>query len=545
MRILSAEQARAVDRRAIDELGVPSLVLMENAAIGVADAIGSLFPAADSVAILCGPGNNGGDGLALARHLHTRGYEVGIAVISTSGELKGDSAVQESICQKLGLEVERVADEEALEAALADAASRDVVVDALFGTGLTRSLEGLYAAAVRGINALGLPCLSVDLPSGLAGGSSEPLGHHVHADVTVTFVGPKIAHIFPPAADAVGELVIADLGVPARWADDSGNAAEALYLLTGEDLACLVPERAPDSNKGNFGHLLIVAGSVGKGGAAILSARSAVRSGAGLVTVGTPEALVATVTAGSFESMTLALPAGAEGKIAQGAAAAVGEALLTRSALAIGPGLGNDDATAEVIRTIVLAADRPAVVDADALNAFAGRPTELKSRTAPTVLTPHPGELGRLLGMTTAAVQADRLGAVRKAVEATGAVVVLKGHLTLVSGPGENGTHVNPTGNPGMATGGTGDVLTGLIGALLAQGLPALDAACLGVFLHGTAGDLALEKLGGHGLAAGDLIEAFPAAWLALTDGDDEGGHGPTAEQGLRRKHSADRCRAC
>jgi ADP-dependent NAD(P)H-hydrate dehydratase / NAD(P)H-hydrate epimerase len=381
-----------------------------------------------------------------------------------------------------------------------------------------------------------VPCIAVDLPSGLAGGEPEPLGPHIEADVTVTFVTPKVAQIFPPAADAVGELVIADLGVPPALADRAG---EDLFLLVGEELAGLVPVRAADSNKGDYGHLLVVAGSVGKAGAAVLAARSAVRAGAGLVTVATPAPLLSSLTAGSVESMTLPLPASSAGQLAADASGVILAELARKTALAIGPGLGQEPAAVEAIRGVVLAAAIPAVIDADALNAFAGNPGALRSRPAPTVLTPHPGELGRLLDMKTADIQADRRAAVRKAVEATGAVVVLKGHLTLVAGPDGGGVHVNPTGNPWMATGGTGDVLTGLIGALLAQGLTALDAARLGVYLHGLAGDLALAERGGHGLAAGDLITAFPAAWAALVagDGEDEPAHGEGGHGPLRLAH--------
>jgi hydroxyethylthiazole kinase-like uncharacterized protein yjeF len=512
MRVLTAEEMRNVDRAASEEIGIPSLVLMENAAIGVADAIGEVYPKVNSAGIFCGPGNNGGDGLALGRQLAARGYQVEIFLVGGAIEPAGDAGVQLAICRRLELPLHEVADGAALRAALDAARELDLVVDALFGTGLGRPLAGLYAAAAEGLNRLGRPCVAVDLPSGLSGSRAEPLGPHVEADLTVTFAAPKVAHVLPPASQAVGELVVADLGFPRRLVD---AAPGDLHLLAGEDLATLLPPRAPDSHKGTYGHLLLVAGSTGKAGAAVLAARAAVRAGAGLVTAAVPEPVLAVVSAGSVESMTLPLPAGEAGQLAAAAADLVLAAAAGRNVLAIGPGLGQQPETAAAIRRIVLETALPAVVDADGLNAFAGRAGELRGRRAPTVLTPHPGELGRLLGIAAAEVQADRPAAARRAAAETGAIVVLKGHLTLVADPA-GGLYINPTGNPGMATGGTGDVLTGILGGLAAQRLRLLAAAQLGVYLHGLAGDVAVQSRGERGLAAADLIEALPVAFSRL-----------------------------
>jgi len=520
MRILTAEAMREVDRAAIEDLGVPSLVLMENAAIGVVEALGQAFGDAESVAVFCGPGNNGGDGLAVARHLAVRGWEVRVFLITGGRELSGDAAVQLGICRKAELPILEVASGDGLPAALEAAAECDVVVDALFGTGLARPLEGLFAQAVETINSLPAPCVAVDLPSGLAGSQTRPIGPHVRADLTVTFAAPKVAHVFPPAADAVGEMVVTDLGIPPRLVEEIEEEAGDLHLLMGEELAELLPEREPGTHKGDYGHALIAAGSPGKAGAAILAARAAVRAGAGLVTAAVPEPILQTVDLGSVESMTLGLPAGAAGQIAERAADVLLDAAEGKTALALGPGLGQEPATASAIRRIVLECPLPLVLDADGVNAFAGRAAELARRKAETILTPHPGELGRLLGISTSQIQEDRLAAARGAAEETGAIVVLKGHLTLVA----SGTavFVNPTGNPGMATGGTGDVLTGLIAGLLAQGLDALDATLLAVYLHGLAGDLAASRLGEGALAAGDLIEILPAALEALKSSGEE-----------------------
>ncbi|HKI00511.1 MAG TPA: NAD(P)H-hydrate dehydratase [Thermoanaerobaculia bacterium] len=537
MRILTAEAMREVDRAAIEEIGIPSLVLMENAAIGVVEALGKAFGEAESVAVFCGPGNNGGDGLAVARHLSVRGWEVRIFVITGGRDLSADAAVQLGICRKAELPIMEIASADVMDAAFDAAAECDLVVDALFGTGLDRPLDGLFALVVDAINALPAPCVAVDLPSGLSGSQSQLIGPHVEADLTVTFAAPKLPHVFPPAADAVGEMVVTDLGIPTRLVEDVEEEAGDLHLLMGEELADLLPVREAGTHKGDYGHVLIVAGSPGKAGAAILAARAAVRAGSGLVTAAVPEPVLQTVDLGSVESMTLGLPAGASGQIADEAVDVVLEAAEGKTVLALGPGLGQDPATAAAIRRIVLDCPLPLVLDADGINAFAGRAGELAARRAETILTPHPGELGRLLGISTATIQEDRVAAARGAAEETGAIVVLKGHLSLVA----SGTavFVNPTGNPGMATGGSGDVLTGLIAGLLAQGLDALDATVLAVYLHGLAGDLAAGRLGEMALAAGDLIEILPAAVTALKrtgdDDEEEDGHdhGPERGHGL------------
>jgi NAD(P)H-hydrate epimerase len=540
VRILTAEAMREVDRAAIEELGIPSLVLMENAALGVVEALGKAFVEAGSAAVFCGPGNNGGDGLAIARHLSVRGWEVRIFLVTGGRELSGDAAVQLGICRKAELPLLEIAAADALAPALDAAAECDVVVDALFGTGLARPLEGLFAQVVEAINSLPAPCVAVDLPSGLAGSQGRPIGPHVQADLTVTFAAPKVAHVFPPAADAVGEMVVTDLGIPPRLVEDVEEEAGDLHLLMGEELAELLPDREPGTHKGDYGHALILAGSPGKAGAAILAARAAVRAGAGLVTAAVPEPILPTVDLGSIESMTLGLPAGASGQIVDRAVDLLLDAAEGKAVLALGPGLGQDPATAAAIRRIALECPLPVVLDADGINAFAGRAGELAGRRAETVLTPHPGELGRLLGISTAQILEDRVAAARGAAEETGAIVVLKGHLSLVA----SGTavFVNPTGNPGMATGGTGDVLTGLIAGLLAQGLDALDATVLAVYLHGLAGDLAASRLGENALAAGDLIAILPAAFAALKGEEDEDeneedhGHAPQRGHG-RRPH--------
>lgn len=516
MRILTAASMSGVDRVAIEDFGIPSLVLMENAALGLVEAIAESYPQARTVAIFCGPGNNGGDGLALARHLTIRGYQVDLILATGGRELAGDAGIQLDICQAQGLSIRELGPEDGVQGSVTAARDTDLIVDALFGIGLGRPLEGQFAELVQALNLLPVPRLAVDLPSGLSGSRAEIPGPHLEADLTVTFGAPKIAHIFAPAADAVGEVVVADLGIPAEIIEQADGE---LHLLTAEDLAVEIMPRADASHKGDFGHLVLVAGSEGKAGAAILAARAAVRSGAGLVTAAVPKEITQTVDLGSLESMSLALPTAVPGGLDASCLDLLVDFSNDKDGLAIGPGLGLADTTVEVVKKLVLGAALPIVVDADGLNAFAGDLDSLAGRPAGTVLTPHPGELARLLGRTAAQVQDDRVASAKEAAARSGCVVVLKGHRSLIASPGGE-VYVNPTGNPGMASGGMGDVLTGLIGGLIVQRYEPLVAALLGTYLHGLAGDLATG--GGRGqvtLAAGDLLETLSGAFAELGAG--------------------------
>lgn len=512
MKVLTGEAMAAVDRRAIEELGVPSLVLMENAALGVVEALFDACPEVGSVGVFCGPGNNGGDGLAVARHLAARGVAATTFVLAGGRGLSADTAAQLAILRRLGVPVAEVAADEPLGELAAAAGEADVVIDALYGTGLARPLEGQAAALVEALNGVGSLRLAVDLPSGLLASRASIPGPHLRADCTVALAALKVAHVLWPAAAACGRVALADLGVPYHLV---AEAVGDLYLEVPEALAAALPPRPPASHKGDFGHVLVVAGSVGKGGAAALAALGAVRGGAGLVTVATPGSLLSAVAAASLEAMTLPLPEGPTGELALAAVEPVLAAAEARDALAIGPGLGESEEAREVARRIVLETRCPAVVDADALNAFAGRARELRGRRAPTVLTPHPGELGRLLGTSAGEISEDRLGALAKAVGVTGAHVVLKGHQTLTGAP-EGRVTINTTGNPGMASGGMGDALTGIIGAFLGQALRPETACRLAVYLHGLAGDLAAARGDEVSLSASDLLEALPEACRRL-----------------------------
>jgi ADP-dependent NAD(P)H-hydrate dehydratase / NAD(P)H-hydrate epimerase len=509
VRVLTAEQMRRFDRWAIERAGIPGAVLMENAALGVVDAVGERYADVRSVDLLCGPGNNGGDGLAIARHLVTRGYEVSVWLAAPASRLGRDAAAQLATCRALGIPVEELAEEPWPPRGA-------LVIEALFGTGLTRPLAGRLARLAAEVNDCGRPVVAVDLPAGLDAGRAEPPGPHVRAELTVTFGALKVAHVLEPSASACGQTVVADLGLPLIELEED---PPRLSLLQAGELAGWLPARRSASHKGDFGHLLVIAGSLGMSGAATLCAASALRAGAGLVTVAAPESIRGECAIGAREAMTVGLgDAGCRALAPEHVDLLLGAAA-SRDAVALGPGLGRAGATGEAVRRLALEVPVPLALDADGLFAFGGRLAALGERRSATVLTPHPGELARLLsdaGSGSAAeIQADRLGAVRRAADESGAVVVLKGHCTVVAEPGGEAA-VCPTGNPGMATGGTGDVLTGVIGALLAQGFEPFAAAQLGVFWHGLAGDLAAEAYGQVSLVAGDLVDSLAAACLTI-----------------------------
>ena len=502
MKILTSEQMGNVDRRASEQYGIPSIVLMENAALALAEAVVTHYPDAVNVAIFCGPGQNGGDGFALARHLENRHITPLIFVVGGRGSYQGDAATNLEICVRMGLPLWDADDAESVDRALARASEADLVVDAIFGTGLNRPPEGLFADAIRGLMVIRLPILAVDIPSGLSGSSNEATEPCVRADLTVTFAQPKIPHVFDPASSYCGEIVVADITIPEAAVDAEGVT---LSLTTPEEVRVLLPARAAATHKGTYGHCAIVAGSAGKSGAATLAARGAIRAGAGLVTVVTDRETAAIVDAASLESMTFHAP------VDSASLERVVAFVASKDAAVVGPGLPDDEDSYAAIRELVSRIEIPSVLDATAINAFQGLAGEVNPRDTPRVITPHPGELARLMGISTAKIQKDRVAAARDAARVTRSVVVLKGHQTLVANP-DGIVSVNPTGNPGMATGGRGDVLAGVIAALLARGLDAFEAARAGVFLHGLAGDLVRDSRSDTGLAANDLAEMLPGA---------------------------------
>ncbi len=514
MRVLNAAQMREADRRTTEEIGIPSLVLMENAGRQVVAAIEATYSdlSERQVAVLCGRGNNGGDGFVVARTLLQRGVDVSLFLLGNVSEVRGDARTNLEILSRLGLSAVEIADGQAWELHFSEISDCTLIVDAIFGTGLNAPLSGLMETVVADVNASGIPVVAIDLPSGLSADSAEPIGPSIEAGLTVTLAAPKLPLVLPPAETRAGDIVIADIGIPSDILDTlDGPRVE---LLTRGGMRELVSPRQPDSHKGDFGRVLVVAGSRGKTGAAHLAALGALRSGAGLVTVATPATCQAVVAAMGAEYMTEALDETDEGLDLEN----VDRVLeMARDVIAIGPGLGTGPSTRAFVKALVDRATMPLIVDADGLNAFSDDPDKLAGREGrDVIITPHPGEMGRLVGMSADEVQASRLEIARNFASAHHLYVVLKGHRTLIATPDER-IFINPTGNPGMATGGTGDVLTGMIAAWLAQLLDAEAACKLAVYLHGMAGDLAEADEGEVAMTSIDVAGHLGDAILELT----------------------------
>jgi NAD(P)H-hydrate epimerase len=494
--LLSRDQVRALDRDAIERLGVPGVVLMENAGAQAARLLCEAFSGALSrVLIVGGPGQNGGDAWVIARHLRCRGYTPRCFLLGERERVKGDARVNLDALAALGQSVEPLISVDELESALR---STSLVIDGLFGTGLDRALSGLPRAVVEAINAAGLPVVALDLPSGVDADTGQVLGVAIQAALTVTFAARKPGLLLYPGAGLAGSLHCVSIGVPLAPGPDSG-------VIEASDVAGWLPPRAPDSHKGTNGHVLVIAGSPGKTGAALLSASAALRTGAGLVTLASEREARQALDYKVVELMTAEL--GGVEPLADALALAQGKA-----ACVVGPGLGLDEATQEFVRALSLALALPTVLDADALSAWAGGVSGLQQARGPRVLTPHPGEASRLLGVSTQALQADRVGAARALARSSGHVVVLKGARTVVAAA-NGAVRICTSGTPAMGSAGTGDVLAGVIGALCAQ-LPPFDAAACGVELHARAGQLA--AIGDRGLVASDLLPALPRALVAL-----------------------------
>jgi ADP-dependent NAD(P)H-hydrate dehydratase / NAD(P)H-hydrate epimerase len=515
MRVLNTQQMREADRQTIDEIGLPSVVLMENAGRQAVAAMEAAFDdlSTSRVGVLCGRGNNGGDGFVVARTLAQRGIEATVYLLGSVADVRGDARTNLEILGRVGLTVVEVTNAQEWELHFSDVSECDLIVDAIVGTGFHGPLTGLLETVVADVNGLGVPIVAIDLPTGVSADSHEVDGEAIEASMTVTLAAPKLPLILPPADAHGGDLVIADIGIPGSVIDELDGPW--IELLTRERMRELVPARAADSHKGDFGRVLVIAGSNGRTGAAHLAAIGALRSGAGLVTVATPKSCLPIIAAMAPEYMTVGLDETAAGTIDFSAADRVLD--LDADVIAIGPGLGQDPSTAAFVHAVVERSGVPLVLDADALNAFAGEPDRLMGRDGvDVIITPHPGEMARLLNMSIEEVQADRLERAREFAAAHRCHVVLKGHRTIVSGP-EGRSFVNLTGNAGMATGGTGDLLTGMIAAWFAQILDAEGACKLAVYLHGTAGDLAEADEGETALLPSDIAARLGDAVLELT----------------------------
>ena len=517
MRVLNAAQMRDADRQTIEDVGIPSMVLMENAGRQVVAALEAAYEDLSDkhVSVLCGPGSNGGDGFVVARTLHQRGVDVSVFVVAPMAAIKGDARLNLEILGRLGLTAVEIADEQTWDLHFSEISQSDLIVDAIFGTGLKSPLGGMMETVAADVNASGIPVVAVDLPTGLSADRAEPIGECIRAAMTVTLGAPKVPLVLPPGESEAGNIVVADIGIPPEIID--GLAGSRLELLTREGMREMLHPRESDSHKGDYGRVLIIAGSRGKSGAAHLAAVGALRSGAGLVTVAAPAGVQPIIAGMSPEYMTVALDESIEGRVS---ADALGPILgFDHDVIAAGPGLGSGSDVSMFVTDLLSRTDSPLVLDADALNALAANP-ELLQRggegSRPIVITPHPGEMARLANTSVDSVQANRIDVARDFAVQHQIYVILKGHRTLIATP-DGKVFINPLGNPGMATGGTGDVLTGVLAAWLAQLLDAEAACKVGVYVHALAGDLAEADEGEVAMTAGDLAAHLGDAVLELT----------------------------
>lgn len=507
MKVVTAQIMQELDRQAIAELGIPGLQLMENAGRSCVTEIIAACGTHGHAVVMAGKGNNGGDGFVIARLLGEKGWSATVIVLAERGQLTGDAATNldrlpDSVVRYCSREGQLAAHhrEELLRA--------DVIVDALLGTGLRGAPANIYLEAINLVNAAGRPVVAVDIPSGIDGSTGRVAGDAVRADITVTFACAKLGHVLYPGSDHVGRLVVADIGIPPSLVE----LAPGCDFLIAAAVRPLLRRRGRESHKGTFGHCLVIAGSTGKTGAAALAANSAVRAGSGLVTLAVAESIHAILEVKTTEVMTFPLPDAGSGRVTDHAFPAIETLVTGKTAVAIGPGLGCCPGTDSLVQKVVETVSLPLVIDADGLNALAADMSALlRKKSNRIVLTPHPGEMARLLGTSVPEVETLRISAAQDCARNYGVFVILKGARTVIASPSGR-VAINGSGNPGMASGGMGDVLTGIIVSLLGQGYDPWDACCLGVFLHGFAADLIAEEKGEVGITASDVLEHLPYA---------------------------------
>ncbi len=501
---------QAIDRCAIEEYGIPGMILMENAGRVSVETLKRKLPdlADKKIVVFAGKGNNGGDGFVMARHLHNMGTDVWVLLLGKIEELKADAKLNAEIAQNIGVEISEV---DAGNFKSFDHRLRhcDLVIDAIFGTGLTQPAEGFYAEVFEKINQLQKFVVSVDIPSGVDSDSGCLIGPHVQANLTLALAMLKRSHATFPSAGAMGDIEVIDIGIPQK-----AIASQSLHveMVEPDDIASWFPKRTSYSHKGDYGHVLVIAGSQGKGGAAGLTALGALRAGCGLVTLALPESCQNALEFHPLEDMTVPLPETENGALSIGAKDLLLKQLKGKSAVAVGPGISTDPETVQLLQEFLPSVQVPLVIDADAVNGLA-QCGDLKTlKITDAILTPHPKEMSRISGWSTEEIQANRIELASRFAGEYGLTLVLKGARTIIAFPDES-VFINPTGNPGMATAGSGDVLTGIIAGLIGQGLQTRSAVIAGVYLHGLAGDIyANEKGSETSLIAGDLLENLPAS---------------------------------
>ncbi len=509
MLLVTAGEMQAIDRLTIESCGIPGIELMENAGRGAARFLLAHFDGIrkSNVGVIAGKGNNGGDGFVIARCLHQEGIRVSVYLLAKKSAPRGDAAANLNLLSPLEVPVMEIPDGNAFSKFKSDMQLIDLWVDAIFGTGIKSDVKGYFHDVITYINSLKKPVFAVDIPSGLNSDTGQPCGTCIHAQATATFGFAKTGHIFQPGANLTGKLEIVDIGIPGHIAAEIGPKQ---YLLTPDQISAYFQPRKPDTHKGKTGHLCVVAGAPGKTGAAAMTAMSAMRSGAGLVTLGVAQSLNAILESQVLEVMTEPLPEMKNGRLGESAFEAVMNLVSGKQCLAIGPGLGQARQTKSLVRRIIQESAVPLVIDADGLNNLAGQTQILKKLTIPVILTPHPGEMARLRDTNAGAIQADRMKSARDFALEFNVHVVLKGAATVIAHP-DGRAYINPTGNSGMAAGGMGDVLTGVIAGLVTQGFTPEAATHAGVYLHGAAADKLAEFIGPVGYLASEVMHAVPA----------------------------------
>lgn len=508
MKILNSQEMREIDQQAINEYGIPGIVLMENAGLQTAELVLNLLKQSGgrNAIILAGKGNNGGDGLVIARHLFNKGLNVETFLLANPGELGNDSSTNYNILARLGSKIYKLVEEKDLNQLMLSLRSGDIVIDAIYGNGFKGGLNNFDSRVVKLVNQTNLPVVAVDIPSGVEADTGRVYGEAIKATHTVTFALPKLGLILEPGREYTGELIVADISIPNKLLENSNLKKN---LIDSKFIQPLIRPRPAESHKGSYGHALVIGGSPGLTGAVIMSAQSALVTGAGLVTAALPESLLSIVDSHLVEVMTTPLAEDARGYIALQALPAIENLLGTSSVCLIGPGMSGYPDAAAVVHFLLERSGIPLVIDADGLNALQNNTRILKGRQVPVVLTPHPGEMARLTGKSIEEIQANRVDIAMYYAREWEVTLVLKGNRTIIADPFGN-IYINTTGNPGMATAGSGDVLSGIITGLIAQGLKPHDSAIAGVYLHGRAGDIAKERKGERGMLAGDIIQAIP-----------------------------------
>ena len=508
MILVTAKEMQEMDRRAIEDFGIPGMVLMENAGRGATRFLFEQFPDIENkrVGVISGRGNNGGDGYVVARYLKQKGIHVQVYLLATAARIQGDAATNLKFLKPLDIPLVEIPDKASFSKYQSEMAGVEVWIDAILGTGLKSDVKGFFKTVIEFINSLNKPVFAVDVPSGLNSDTGQVCGACIRASATATFAFAKTGHIIHPGVQYTGALNIVDIGIPPHIVEETMSRQ---WLLTRDRIQSCLPPRMPDAHKGTTGHLLVVAGSPGKTGAAAMTAISALRSGAGLVTLGIAETLNPVLELQVLEAMTAPLPETQPGVLGESALDTIKNLMAGKKCIAIGPGLGQAEKTKGLVQKIVQSSTIPLVVDADGLNSLAGHAQILKSAKAPVILTPHPGEMARLMDTGLGAVQQDRIKCARDFASGFNVHLVLKGARTVIAHP-DGRVFINPTGNAGMASGGMGDVLTGIIAGLVVQGLSPEYACRAGVYLHGAAADSLVETIGPYGYLAGDVMKAIP-----------------------------------